>query len=35
MEDYKIAMGKRMKKQRKLLHMTQEQIAEKLNVSVE
>ena len=34
MEDYKIAMGKRMKKQRKLLHMTQEQIAEKLNVSV-
>lgn len=34
MGDYKIDMGKRMKKQRKLLHMTQEQIAEKLNVSV-
>ena len=27
-------MGKRMKMQRKLLHMTQEQIAEKLDVSV-
>lgn len=34
MEDYKIGMGKRMKKQRKLLHMTQEQLAEKLNISV-
>ncbi len=34
MENYKIGMGKRMKKQRKLLHMTQEQVAEKLNISV-
>ncbi len=34
MEDYKIGMGKRMKKQRKLLHMTQEQLAEELNISV-
>ena len=34
MEDYRIGMGKRMRKQRKLLHMTQEQLAEKLNVSV-
>lgn len=34
MKDYKVGMGERMKQQRKLLHMTQEQIAEKLNVSV-
>lgn len=34
MRDYKIGMGERMKKQRKLLHMTQEQLAEKLNISV-
>ncbi|MBD5549141.1 MAG: helix-turn-helix transcriptional regulator [Lachnospiraceae bacterium] len=34
MKDYKVDMGERMKQQRKLLHMTQEQIAEKLNVSV-
>ncbi len=34
MEDYKVEMGERMKKQRKLLHMTQEQLAEKLNISV-
>lgn len=27
-------MGERMKRQRKLLHMTQEQLAEKLNISV-
>ena len=34
MVDYKIGMGKRLRKQRKLLHLTQEQLAEKLNVSV-
>lgn len=34
MVDYRVAMGKRMKKQRKLLNMTQEQLAEKLNISV-
>lgn len=34
MEDYRVGMGERMKKQRKLLHMTQEQLAEKLNISV-
>lgn len=34
MKDYKVGMGERMKKQRKLLHMTQEQLAEKLNISV-
>lgn len=34
MEDYKIGMGIRLKKQRKLLHMTQEHLAEKLNISV-
>ena len=33
MVDYKIGMGKRLRKQRKLLHLTQEQLAEKLNVS--
>lgn len=33
MEDYRIGMGKRMRKQRKLLYMTQEQLVEKLNVS--
>lgn len=34
MEELKVRMGERMKKQRKLLHMTQEQIAERLNISV-
>lgn len=34
MEDYKIGMGKRLKEKRKLLNFTQEQMAEKLNVSV-
>lgn len=34
MEDYKIRMGERMKMQRKLLNMTQEQLAERLNISV-
>lgn len=34
MENLKACMGARMKKQRKLLHMTQEQLAEKLNISV-
>lgn len=34
MEDFKICMGKRMKEKRKLLHLTQEQMAEKLNISI-
>lgn len=34
MKDYKIEMGTRMKEKRKLLHLTQEQMAEKLNISV-
>ena len=34
MEDYKIKMGMRLKKKRKMLKLTQEQMAEKLNVSV-
>lgn len=34
MEDYKIAIGKRMKARRKELHLTQEQMAEKLDISV-
>lgn len=34
MEDYKISMGKRMRERRKALHLTQEQMAEKLNISI-
>lgn len=34
MNDVRIDMGKRMKAQRKTLHMTQEQIAEKLGITV-
>lgn len=34
MTDYKIEMGLRLKKHRKALHLTQEQMAEKLNVSI-
>lgn len=34
MEDYKACMGKRMKEKRKLLHLTQEQMSEKLNISI-
>ena len=34
MTDYKIEMGIRLKEKRKSLHLTQEQMAEKLNVSV-
>ncbi len=34
MVDYKTNMGNRLKTQRKKLHMTQEQLAEKLNISV-
>lgn len=34
MEDYKINMGQRMKEERKALHLTQEQMAEKLNISI-
>ena len=34
MEDYKIAIGKRMKTRRNELHLTQEQMAEKLDISV-
>ncbi len=34
MEDYKIKMGIRLKTKRKLLKLTQEQMAEKLNISV-
>lgn len=34
MEDYKVKMGIRLKKKRKLLKLTQEQMAEKLNISV-
>ncbi len=33
MENLRTAMGSRMKQQRKALHMTQEQLAEKLNIS--
>lgn len=34
MTDYKIEMGLRLKEHRKALHLTQEQMAEKLNVSI-
>lgn len=34
MEDYKIGIGQRMKDKRKRLGLTQEQMAEKLNVSL-
>ena len=34
MDDFRIEMGKRMKKQRKLLHFTQEFMAEKLDISI-
>ena len=34
MADYKIEMGLRLKEHRKALHLTQEQMAEKLNVSI-
>lgn len=34
MEDFRIAMGKRMKEKRKLLHFTQEYMAEKLDISI-
>lgn len=34
MGDYKIEMGIRLKKKRKMIKLTQEQLAEKLNVSV-
>lgn len=34
MDDFRIEMGKRMKEQRKLLHFTQEYMAEKLNISI-
>lgn len=33
MEDYKIEMGKRMKKRRKELNLTQEQMSEMLDIS--
>lgn len=34
MENYKIKMGMRLKKKRKMLKLTQEQMAERLNVSI-
>lgn len=34
MKDYRIDIGKRMKSKRKELHLTQEQMAEKLDISV-
>ena len=34
MEDYRVAIGKRMKTKRNELHLTQEQMAEKLDISV-
>lgn len=34
MNDYKKAMGERLRKQRKLHHLTQEQLAEKLDISI-
>jgi len=34
MEDYRIEMGIRLKERRKMLKLTQEQMAEKLNVSI-
>ena len=34
MHDYKVEMGKRLKEKRKALGLTQEQLAEKLNISI-
>lgn len=34
MDDFRTEMGKRMKERRKLLHFTQEYMAEKLNISL-
>lgn len=34
MEDYRVGMGRRMKEKRKLLHLTQEDMAELLDISV-
>lgn len=34
MNDYKKAMGERLRTHRKLLHLTQEQLAEQLDISV-
>ncbi len=34
MEDYRIEMGIRLKKKRKMIKLTQEQMAEKLDISV-
>lgn len=34
MNDYKKAMGERMRTQRKLQHLTQEQLAERLDISI-
>lgn len=34
MNDYKKAMGERLRAQRKLHHLTQEQLAEKLDISI-
>ncbi len=34
MSDYKKAMGERLRRQRKQLHLTQEQLAECLNISI-
>lgn len=34
MSDFRIEMGRRMKEQRKLLHFTQEHMAEKLSISI-
>ena len=34
MDDYKKAMGQRLKLKRKLRHLTQEQLAEKIDISI-
>lgn len=34
MDNFRIEMGKRMREQRKLLHFTQEYMAEKLSISI-
>lgn len=34
MNEYRKAMGERMKTQRKLMHLTQEQMAERLDISI-
>lgn len=34
MSEYRKAMGERMKAQRKLMHLTQEQMAERLDISI-